>query len=523
MLVTRDSSLGRPFILVLTASLASQLALFMNGMAAAWTLTGITDSPGAIALLNVASTLPTFLLALLAGALADVASRRRIILVGQFAATAIVAVYAALAWRDAHSLVTILVLSAGLGLVGAMTAPAWMALLPGLVPRERLAGAMNLSSGTSNIAMAVGPALAGAIVALQGVAAVFALNVVVLALSIVIFARYRPEERQKMPVEHLGSAMRMGLRYLRYDRPLKRVILKMVPYAFAAVALMALLPTVARFQLGADSTMFGVLAGAGGIGALLALWLGPAIRSRLRSDGIIFLTMVVQGGVLAVLGATSNIWIALAALVVSGMALLLWISAVMTALQAVLPPWIRGRGVAVYLLGLQGTFTVGAVFWGVVAEQVGAQQALLGAAGLMLISALIVLRVRLDDYVDMDTTPVAFVDLPTATSVHDHDGPILVTAQWVIQPDSRQAFMEAMQQVHRGLKRNGAVHFNLVEDVSEPGHILESFTMATWAEFQAINERTTASDRRVEDALKAATGGTLAPLRAHRVLDVGLD
>ncbi len=509
------------FRVVLGVSLASQLALFMNGMAATWTLTGLTESPVAIALLNVASTLPTFLLALIAGALADVASRRSIMLIGQAAQVVLVGAYAILAWQGAHTVPTILLLAAGLGIVGAMTGPAWMSTLPSLVPREKLGSAMSLSSGASNVVMAVGPALAGVLVALQGPLAVFSLNVVVLVLGLVTLRRFHPEPRQGLPPEHLGSAVRMGLRYVRYDKPLKRVILKMMPYAFAAVALMALLPAVARFQLHAGPTMFGVLAGAGGIGALLAMVAGPAIRKRLGPDAIVALAMLVQAGVLATLSWTTSIPVALAALVMGGVALLLWISAVMTVLQGVLPPWVRGRGVAVYLLALQGTFTVGAIFWGALAERIGVQTALLGAAGVMALSAPILLFIRLGAYVDMDARPVPFLEVPT-TSVHDHDGPILVTAEWTIEPEKRDAFMAVMRRVHRGLKRNGALRFHLVEDVEQPGRILESFTVATWAEYQRIPSRTTLEDKQIEEDLKAVTG-SLPQLRAHRVIDVKLD
>ncbi len=511
---------SRAFTIVLVTSVVSQLALFMNGMASAWVLTDLTDAPAAFALLNVATTLPTFLLALVAGALADVADRRGIMLMGQVASVVTVGVYAVLAWHDAHTVATILGLTAVLGVIAAMTGPAWMATLPGLVPRERLASAMSVSSGASNLVMAIGPALAGILVAMQGPLAVFALNAVLLVAGFFALGSYRPEPRQGLPPEHLGSAVRMGIRYVRYDPALKRIILKMAPYAFASVALIALLPAVARFQLQAGPALFGLLSGAGGVGAVVALAIGPAIRERYSPDVIVFGAMVVQAAVLATMAQTTRIPVALAALVAGGIALLLWISSVMTVLQAVLPAWIRGRGVAVYLLALQGTFTVGAIFWGGLAERVGVPATLVAAAAVMAIAAPMVFAIRLAAYVDVDARPMPFVDLPTATSVHDEDGPILVTAEWRVLPEQRAAFLAAMRRVHRGLKRNGAIRFHLVEDVNEPGRILESFTMATWAEFQRIPERTTAADKAVEDALRAASGGELAPLRAHRTLDV---
>jgi quinol monooxygenase YgiN len=104
------------------------------------------------------------------------------------------------------------------------------------------------------------------------------------------------------------------------------------------------------------------------------------------------------------------------------------------------------------------------------------------------------------------------------TSVHDDDGPILLTARWQIDSDHRDEFVAAMAPVQRALKRQGALSFHLVEDVERPGHMLESFTMATWSEFQRLPERFTMAEKDIRDALKTAAGSALPELTAHRVI-----
>ncbi len=510
---------SRLFTILLLTSLFTQLAVFMNGLASAWILTDITDSPAVVASLQISLALPAFLLALLAGALADVVSRKRIILFAQASSVVVAAVFALLSVSDAHSVVTVLGLTAALGIFTALAAPAWIAIIPGLVPRSDLAGAMTLSSAGISAAMAVGPAVAGFVIAATGPTWVFILNVIVFAGGLLALRAWQPEPRTGLPTEHLAAAVRIGLRYVRYDRPLKIVIAKIIPFALAGTALTALLPAVARFQLDAGPALFGLLSGAGGVGAVLGLIAMPSIRSRIGPDAIVFWSMLIEAAVFGVVATTTNVAVAFPVLVVAGVATLALVSTVMTSLQVVLPAWVRGRGVAVYLLALQGSFAVGALIWGTVAEQTSLQTALLAAGTAMALSAVLVTPLRLGRYIDVNTEVAQLFDgPPTVTSVHDDDGPILLTARWQIDSDHREEFVAAMVQVQRALKRQGALSFHLVEDVERPGHMLESFTMATWSEFQRLPERFTMAEKDIRDSLTAAAGSALPVLSAHRVI-----
>lgn len=523
-----DAALGtwsplrnRLFAVLLLTNLFTMLAVFMNGLGAAWVLTDITDSPAVVASLQIAVALPTFLLALFAGALADVISRKRIIVFAQSGSAIVAAVFALLSAADSHSTASVLGLTAALGALTALGAPAWVAIIPGLVSRSDLAGAMTLSSAGLSGAMAVGPAVGGIVIAAAGPTWVFALSVVVFAAGLVALRLWEPELHSGLPPEHIPSAMRIGLQYVRYDHPLKVVIGKLIPFAITATALVALLPAVARFRLEAGPAMFGLLSAGGGIGAVLALIGMPGVRRRIGPDMIVFVSMLLEAAVLGVLAITTSLVVAFVALIVAGVATLGLVSTVMTVLQIVLPAWIRGRGVAVYLLAFQGSFALGAVLWGAVAERTSLRTALIAAAVAMAASAFLVSLLRLSRYVDLDTAETRFIpDPPAVTSVHDDDGPILLTARWEIDPEKRDEFVAAMEPVRKALKRQGALSFHLVEDVERPGHMLESFTMATWSEYQRLPLRTTMADQAIHQAFLDAAGGELADLTAHRVIDV---
>ena len=510
---------SRIFTVVLLTSLFTQLAVFMSGLASAWVMTDITDSPAVVASLQIAVALPMFLLALFAGALADVVSRKRIILFSLTGSMIVTGAFVLLSASESHSEASLLGLTAALGVFTALAAPAWIAVIPGLVSRSDLAGAMTLSSAGISGAGALGPAIGGILIAIAGPTWVFGLNVIVFAAAILALRVWKPAPLTGLPHEHIVSAMRLGFQYMRYDRPLKVVIGKIIPFALAAVALISLLPAVARFRLQAGPATFGLLSGAGGVGAVLALLVMPSIRRRVGPDFIVLGSMLIEAAVFVVLASTTNLGVAAGVIMVAGAATLAIVSTVMTVLQVVLPSWIRGRGVALFLLAVQGSFAVGALIWGGVAEQTSLQTALVSAGLTMAVSAVLVLPLRLSRYMDVDTdTATLLADPPTVTSVHDDDGPILLTARWQIDPARRDDFVAAMEPVRRALKRQGALSFRLVEDVEQPGHMLESFTMATWSEYQRLPHRATMADKEIHVALVDAAGSEVPALTAHRVI-----
>ena len=511
----------RTFALVLVVNLFATLAAFMNGLAASWALTDITDSAAVVAALQTATALPAFLLAVVAGALSDIVRRKSLILVGLGGSAVTAGLFALLSGIGAESAASILVLTVSLGIFTALSAPAWIAVIPGLVAKSELPGAMSLSSASINLAMAAGPALAGLIIALTSPAAVFALNSLVFVAGVFVLRWWQPDDRRRLPAEHLGSAVRLGIQYLRFDRPLKVVIGKVVPLAFVGTVIPALLPVIARFQLGVGPTGFGLLAAAGGLGAIIGLVVLPPIRRRIGPDGIVLAAALLQAGAMALLAGVTSVAAAFVLFALIGVGTLAIVSTVMTALQIVLPGWVRGRGVAVYLLALQGAFAVGALVWGLLAEEFGVDTALFTAAAVLTVFAVIVSFLRLSTYEDLDAGPVRLMDTPApVTSVHDSDGPILLTATWDSPEKSRQAFLEAMIPVKKALRRQGALDFHLVEDVSNPGRIIESFTVATWSEYLRLPDRATAADESIHDALVELVGSDLPPIQVHREIQL---
>ncbi|HEX8354256.1 MAG TPA: MFS transporter, partial [Pyrinomonadaceae bacterium] len=242
------------------AAVASNVGTWMHNVGAEWLMTTLAPTPFVVALMQTAETAPTFLLALPAGALADIVDRRRLLLFSQAWMLVAAVALAASALAGLTSPAVLLLLTFALGLGAAMNGPAWQAIVPELVPREELAAAVSLNSVAFNIARAVGPALGGLLVAAAGAGWVFALN----ALSFVVVALAIASWRRQAAADPVGrepmvAALRSGARYVRHAPAMRRVLVRVVLFVPAASALWALLPLVATDLLAMGSSGYGVL------------------------------------------------------------------------------------------------------------------------------------------------------------------------------------------------------------------------------------------------------------------------
>src|SRR5437867_6657842 len=282
------SPLRRPLFRGLwIADVASNIGTWMHDSAAAWLMTLLNPSSILVSLVQAATTLPLFLLALPAGALADIFDRRRILLIAQvwwFLATALLGV---LTITGVIQPWMVLVITLAIGTGSAIDLPAWQAIIPETVPREELPAAVGLGSIAINIARAIGPALAGVIIVAGGPGPVFLINAVsVLGVFFVLWRWRREPVRTTLPAERLASAMRAGVRYVRFAPALRTVVVRTAAFVGFASALWALLPLVVKVSLSRGPVSYGALVGSLGLGGLLGASLLPTWRKRWSTDAI---------------------------------------------------------------------------------------------------------------------------------------------------------------------------------------------------------------------------------------------
>jgi len=501
------------------AGMVSNIGTFMQNVGAAWLMTDLTRSPTLISLLQTAYAVPGFLLALVAGALADVVDRRRLLLVTQTFMFAVAAVLGLLSITDQVTTTSLLFLTFLLSVGGTLNMPAWVSLTPELVPREQLTQAVALNSISMNIAQSIGPAIAGVLIAVAGTGAVFMANAVSFLAVVGVVAVWKREPQQTtMPAEHITAAIRTGIRYVAHAPALITLLARLALFILFSSSLAALLPVVARNRLGLSAGGFGLLSASLGVGAIAMASQLPRARARLSADQMVLAGSALFGVALMIVAQSTTLLVACIGLALGGAGSIVAMTTVFATFQAVLPSWVRGRGLAVAMLTVWLVTAPASYGWGSLASDRGVSTALtIAAIGVLATALLAAPFLRIGGLADVDLTPV-----PTALPVMvlepaGSDGPVLVTVEWRIDPADTDRFAEAMAPIRRQRRRDGAMTWGLFHDVTDPGRMIESFSVASWAEHERQHERTVAGDGEGQAAARALLVGSDAPLVTHLI------
>lgn len=512
--------LGRPVFRALwIATIASAIGTWMQEVGASWLMTSLAPTPFFVSLVQAASNLPFFVLALPAGALADVFDRRRLLLVSQTWMLFSAAALGVLTLSGAVTPPGLLLLTCCLGIGSALNAPAWQAITPELVPREELPDAISLNAMAMNAARAAGPALGGGVVALVGSGPTFLLNAVSFLGVIAVLARWnRPPRESRLPPEDLFGAIRAGIRYVRHSRPLTTVLVRAFSFILFGSAPWALLPLFARQTLGLGPSGYGVLLGFFGAGAVCGAFLIPRLRGATSAERVATGSVLTFATATLALGLTRNPGLVATALGLAGAAWLILLSSLNFAAQSAVPSWVRARAMAVHLLVVFGGMAIGSACWGAIATLVDIPPAFQLAAFGLVLGRVLTVRFTLPEGPPLDLTPDPRWNAPAVTGEPEPDrGPVLVTLEYVIDPERAADFSRAMRELSRIRLRDGALRWGLFVDAARSSHYLESFVVESWIEHLRQHERITAADREVQARAVAYHVGPAPPRVTHYI------
>jgi MFS family permease len=503
------------------AAVASNVGTWMHNVGAEWLMTTLAPTPIMVALMQTAENSPTFLLALPGGALADIVDRRRLLIFTQTWMLVAAVALGVLTLAGRTTPWVLLALTFMLGLGAALNAPAWQAIVPELVPREELPVAVSLNSVAFNIARAVGPALGGLLVAAIGSWAVFFLNSLSFVGVIYVLYRWRREPVESIsPTERVVGAMRAGLRYARHAPELRAVLARTVVFVSCASALWALLPLLASRELGMGALGYGVLLGGLGAGAIVGAFVMPRARQALSVNMLVGCGTLLFAAATVAVAYLQAFALLCAAMVFGGVAWMTTMSSFNIGVQTVVPEWVRARALAVYLLSFFGTMAAGSAVWGLVAERAGIPLALLcAAAGLVVgLAAAPLFSLRAGEGLDLNPS-LHWTEPNPVSEIHPEHGPVLVTVEYLIDPERADEFADAMREFERILRRNGATRWGLFADPARPGRYLETFLVESWAEHLRQHARVTNEDRAVNDRVRSFHTGDAPPVVTHLVAE----
>jgi MFS family permease len=492
------------FAVIWTATVVSNVGGWMASAASGWLMTSLNPDPLVVSLVQVATTLPMFLVAIPAGTLADILDMRRFLIVGETVYTIVSTIFAAIVWFGLATPVNLLLFTFLTGVAGALVSPAWQAVVPQLVPKQDLNPAVAANSAGVNVSRAVGPALGGVIVAQIGIAAPFWINAVSNLGVVGALLWWRPPQKatQHLPVERFYSAIRTGFRYARNNPQLRATLIRAVSFFLFASAYWALLPLVTRSQIAGGPDLYGYLLGTIGAAAVCGALALPWLKPRLGADRLVAAGTLGTAVAMVLFGLARNSATALAAGIIAGVSWIAVISSVNVSAQLALPDWVRGRGLAIFVTAFFGALTAGSAIWGQVAWMFGLPAAhFLAAAGAIVMIPL-TWRWKLQTGTEIDLTPSMHWPTPMLTHEVEQDrGPVLVTVEYRIDPQDREPFLTALEKLGRGRRRDGAYAWGVFEDAAEEGRIVETFLLESWLEHLRQHERVTNADRVFQDMI----------------------
>ncbi len=500
----------RVFRFLWLAVLVSDIGAWMQTVGAQWLLVGLPSAATLVALVQTADTLPDVLLALPGGALADAFDRRRLLIGLQAFQVAIGVGLTVFTLAGQMTPPLLLAFTFALGAASALATPAYQALIPELVPRDQLASAAALGGISVNLARTIGPAIAGVLIARIGVGAVFALNTAAFLLFAVVLVAWRrsPAEGAAAP-ERFIPALRAGGRYVRYSPVVRRVLLHLGLFIVPASAVWALLPVVATGPLRLGAGGYGLLLGALGAGAIGGALALPRVRDRLSDNRMLIAASVVYGTAMIVLVTVRVPLAAFLVLVPAGAAWITVIANTSTAMQLMLPSWVRARGLAAYQMVLFGCQAVGALGWGLIADHTGLVVTFAVAGAALLAGAVSVRVWPLFESEALAAHPSAHWPEPSLMFEPEPDeGPVLVITAYIVRPERQDSFVEAMRGVRLSRLRTGAIWWELYRDGETANRFVEAYTVLSWDEhLRQHHVRLTGADAATERRARAFADG----------------
>jgi MFS family permease len=519
--MTAWSPLRRPVFRALwAANLVSNIGGWMQNLTAVWVMATLTSSSLMIALVQTAISLPVFLVGLQAGALADLVDRRRLLIATQMLQLAAAAAITAMSYTGHLNIAGLLGCTFVLGLGAALNNPAWLAITHELVGAEELPRGVALNGISINIARAVGPALAGVLLAFYKPWMIFFANALSFLVVVVVLIAWRrkPQEYSSGYREPMLKAVVGGLRYVSHSAPIKAVIVRVALFVIGASAYWALLPLVAfqRLHLGAGG--YGALLAACGLGAVIGASSLPKIRGRLSLDATLVLATTIYASASFLLAWTPNMAFALVVNVLIGFAWITQMTSFNVATQRTAARWVQARALALYLFTFQGGLAAGSAVWGGLAESYGASWAMTWGSIALVFSLLSGVLWRLAPNENLDLTATRHWPRPTTVSTPEPgDGPVLLVLEYTIDPAEVGAFRACMDEVRQVRCRDGAYAWGLYSDTSRPERKLETFLFATWADHIRQHERVSVADLDLEKRLLAFQQGP-NPIRVRHYL-----
>lgn len=484
------------------ATQVASLGWLIQTVAISWLMATISTSDVMVALVQASTTLPVFVLSIFAGALADNYSRRNLMFAGWCAIALSSAMLTVLAALGIFNPWTVLAFSCLAGAGAAFTDPAWHASVGDILRKREVPAAVTLISVGYNAVRSVGPALGGVVVASFGPLTAFAVaTLTYLALLWTIGRRKWDVRASPLPREPLTTAIHDGARFTALSAEIKAAIARGALFGLTSISILALLPLVARDQLGGGPIVYGVLMAGFGTGALCVGICNNVLRRSLSQERLTTLACIACAACCLSLALTSSVVVAAIALALGGAGWVVTWTGLDVSIQLASPRWVVGRTLSIHYALSSGGIAAGSWLWGTVAETYSLTTALESSAVALVMVAATGFLMPIRQWQDSDQDPFGFETPQLALDLKPRSGPIVVKIEYSIPEANVEPFLERMQERRRVQSRVGARHWNLQRDLQDPLLWTETFRTPTWMDYLRLNHRLTTADKELDQHL----------------------
>ena len=382
----------------------SNLGYWMQTITAAWLMKDWTDGdPILVSLVQTAYFLPTVLLIVASGTLADTLDRRRLLIIANtwmMIAAAILAVLISMGNEDP---MTLLGLSALLAIGFSLNQPTQSAVVPEIVGIKNVPFAVSLYSVANNGARVMGPGLAGVLLPIIGGAAVIGINAATYVFLLIVLVWWRRTPRAAdTSKEGFLKAMRTGFQFAKQSGQFRTVLLRGGLFFAVTSIILAMMP-----MLVPNSADYGLVFGCFGMGAIAGAINYGRLSAHYSRNTIVTGAIIIHATMLILLSSTANSFAMGAILLCAGTAWFFVMSALQISAQLILPNTVRGRGIAILNMTLMTGYALGSPLWGTVAAFTTPRTSMLIAGCLSLIFLLATYRMPFPQDSDKATEAVA--------------------------------------------------------------------------------------------------------------------
>ncbi len=500
------------------ATLVSNIGNWIQEVANSWLMATMAPDPLMVSMAQVATSLPVFLLALPAGALADVLDRRRLLMVTQawmMVAAALMGLATLQGWMNPWVL---LISSFWLAVGSALNSPGWHAITPEIVPKEDLPAAVTLNGLGLSCARAIGPGLAGLVLVHLGAGKAFLLNSLSFLAVILVLRAWRRKPRVgNLPAERFLSAMRVGTQHVRHSPVLRLVLVRVGIFVWTTNCLWSLLPLLCKQEYGLGPRGYGMCLLVFGLGSIFTgTVVLPRWRQRAQVNDIVSLAWLAYVPVFFVMAKAPPGLIPFFGMFWAGCCQICLLASFHLAAQSLAPAWVRARAMSVYLLVFAGAAAMGGLFWGYLARSLSLRPCLMLSGSLLLLGCITAWLAPLHTGEAYDHEPSHHWEDPEVNvDVPLQHGPILVTVEYDIAPENAREFVEAMEKIRRIRLRNGVLRWGLYCDLATPNQFREVYLEENWASHLRQHERVSAYEAEVAAHAYQFHRGERLPLVYH--------